>query len=73
MLAPHELKALAIELAAAMPPETVEYVVTASGVTLSAEAIRIANAYERGSYPQRAALRAIVDSWGVAKESGESR
>lgn len=71
MLEPHKLKALAIELAAAMPPEAAEYVLTASGVTLSASAMRIANAYETGSYAQRAALIAIVDSWCVTKKSGE--
>ena len=59
MLKPHELKAFAIQLAAAMPPETVEYVLTTSGVALSADAMRIANAYEQGSYPQRAALRKV--------------
>lgn len=73
MLEPHALKTLAIELAAAMPPETVEYVLTTSGVTLSPDAMRIADAYERGSYQQRAALRAIVDSWDIREESGSSR
>lgn len=73
MLEPHQLKALALELAAAMPPETVECVITATGVVLSADAMRIAQVYERGTYAQRAALRAIIESWAVPNESGASR
>lgn len=73
MLEPHQLKALALELAAAMPPEQVEYVLTASGVPLTVDAMRIAQAYERGTYAQRAALRAVVDSWPVPNESGKGR
>ena len=73
MLEPHELKALALELAAAMPPEATEYVLTASGVPLSADAMRIAQAYERGTHAQRAALRAVVDSWAGPNESGAGR
>ena len=73
MLEPHQLKALALELAAAMPPESVEYVVTASGEPLSADAMRVAQAYERGTHAQRAALRAVVDSWATLNESGAGR
>ena len=62
MLNPHELKALAIELAAAMPPERTE-IVLATGEALSEEAMRIARAYAAANGAQKNALSAVVDSW----------
>lgn len=62
MLEPHKLKALAIELAAAMPPDP---------DALPDDAMDVAQFYMQATAEQRAALDAVVAAF--RKASGTSR
>lgn len=58
------LKSLAIELAAAMPPEPPQLMeVIATGEAFSKEALDIARVYEAGTNAQRNVMRALIESW----------
>ena len=63
-LQPHELKALAIELSAAMPPIPTIIELAPSGELLSRESMDIARFHDRATPAQRAALKAVVDAFG---------
>lgn len=63
-LQPHELKALAIELCAAMPPIPTIVELSPSGEILSRESMDIARFHHRATPAQRAALQAVVDAFG---------
>jgi hypothetical protein len=60
-LAPERIKALAIEIAAAMPPEPApQLVLLPTGKTFTADALALAERYDSATSAQRAALDAIV-------------
>ncbi|MCA0393973.1 MAG: hypothetical protein LCH70_07630 [Proteobacteria bacterium] len=59
----HELKALAIELAAALPEPPPRRVEIVAGELLSSEAMGIARSYELATPLQQRALGAVVASW----------
>lgn len=66
VLDPVTLKALAIEMAAAMPPPPPREVVLVpfTGEAVSVDALRLARLYDQASSKQQRALYAIVDAMG---------
>lgn len=58
-LRPEKLKALALELSAAMPPREIQ-IVLATGEALSREAMELARLYDRAPFTQRAAFDALA-------------
>lgn len=64
MTLPRErLKALALEMAAAMPEPPPRRIEIVAGSLVSSESMDIARAYERATPSQQRALEAIVASW----------
>ena len=65
-LSPEGLKALAIELAAAMPEPPPRRIQIVAGTMVSSESMAIAQAHERATPLQQRALEAVIASWGPA-------
>ncbi len=59
----HELKALAIELAATLPDPPPRRVEIVAGELICSEAMDIARRYERAAPLQQRALEAVTASW----------
>ncbi|RZZ84787.1 hypothetical protein [Pseudoxanthomonas winnipegensis] len=60
-----DLKSLALELAAAMPPPPAEQVTVllATGEAFSAEALNLARVYQRAGHKARQALEAVASAF----------
>ncbi len=63
-ISPERLKALAIEMAAAMPAPPPRRMEIVAGAMVSHECMELARAYERATPLQQRALEAVVASWG---------
>lgn len=62
-ISPERLKALAIEMAAAMPEPPPRRIEIVAGEIVSSESMAIARAHERATPKQQRALEAIIASW----------
>jgi len=64
-LSPEGLKALAVELAAAMPEPPPRRIEIVAGSMVSSESMAIARVHERATPAQQRALEAVIASWGI--------
>ena len=62
-ISPERLKALAIEMAAAMPEPPPRRMEIVAGAMVSHESMELARAYKRATPLQQRALEAVVASW----------
>lgn len=62
-ISPDRLKALAIEMAAAMPAPPPRRMEIVAGAMVSHESMEIARAYEAATAVQKAAMHALIACW----------